>query len=79
MNSFFRGLIFAVAALAAGFVAVLIGLAIAFAVLSSQTSGLMAISLHFSSPIGALVLAFLLLAFFGGFSYGARHHRVQTR
>jgi hypothetical protein len=78
MNSFFRGLIFAVAALAAGFVVVWIGLAIAFAVLSSQTSGLMAISLHFSSPIGALVLAFLLLAFFGGFSYGARRRRVQT-
>jgi hypothetical protein len=47
-------------------------------VLSSQTSGHMAISLHFISPIGALVLAFLLLAFFGGFSYGARRRRVQT-
>jgi hypothetical protein len=78
MNDIFRGLMFGIAALVAGFIAIFIALAMASAILSSQDSGHSVISLHFMSPIGVAVLAFLLLTFAGGFSYGARRHGVQT-
>ena len=78
MNNFFRGMLAGIGALIAGFVVIVIALSIASAILNSQTSGHMVISLHYTSPLGVALLAFLALLFFGGFSYGARHHSAQT-
>jgi len=79
MNNFFRGLIFGIAGLFVGFLAIFVTLAIASATLNSQTSGHeVLISLHFTSPFGAAALGFLLLMFFGGFAYGTRRHGPLT-
>ncbi len=78
MNSFFRGLMFGIAGLFAGFVAIFVVLSIVSAFVSSQASGHTVISLHILSPYGAVAFAFLLLMFFGGFSFGARRHTAPT-
>jgi hypothetical protein len=73
MSSFLRGLFYGLAALAGAVVLIFIGLATAFRIAHPPSGAHEAVFLRVISPTGFGLLLLLILAFAGGFTYGARH------
>lgn len=79
LNNLVRGLLYGFAALLGAVVLVVIAIAVIANRVQPPNGTHLMIAINLAGPIGAGVLALLLLAFGGGFAFGARRLGAQGR